>query len=74
MQRSVKNLQIPSFTIIRNTIIGLIVMVVTYLLNESIDGNLIFAMDEYENAYSPVNMFLGNGYPERCKGRRKLFC
>ncbi len=57
-----KNLQIPSFTIIRNTYYWFNRHeVVTYLLNESIDGNLIFAMDEYENAYSSGKHMVSEG-------------
>lgn len=48
-----ENLQIPSYTIIRNSYYWFNRHeVVTYLLNEKSNGDLNFAMDEYENAYS----------------------
>lgn len=48
-----RNLQIPSFTVIRNTYYWFSRHeTITYLLNEGTGGNLSFVMDEYENAYS----------------------
>lgn len=57
-----RNLQIPSYTIIRNSYTWFNrYEVVTYLLNEGVDDNLTFAMDEYENAYSSGRHMVSDG-------------
>ena len=57
-----KNLQIPSFTIIRNTYYWFNRQeVVTYLLNEGTDKDPTFVMDEYENAYSSGKHMVSDG-------------
>ncbi len=57
-----KSLQIPSFTIIRNTYYWFNRQeVVTYLLNEGTDKNPAFIMDEYENAYSSGRHMVSDG-------------
>lgn len=57
-----ENLQIPSFTIIRNTYFWFNRHeAVTYLLNEGTDKEPAFVMDEYENAYSSGKHIVSGG-------------
>lgn len=57
-----KHLQIPSYTIIRNSYTWFSRNeTVTYLLNEQYDGTLAFTMDEYENAYSSGKHIAADG-------------
>lgn len=57
-----ENLQIPSYTIIRNSYFWFKRHeVITYLLNEGSHGELTFPMDEYENAYSSGTHMVSDG-------------
>ena len=57
-----ENLQIPSFTIIRNSYNWFHRFeVVSYLLNDREDEKLNYTMDEYENAYSSGRHIVSDG-------------
>lgn len=57
-----KNLQIPSFTIVRNSYTWFKRSeAITYLLNDGNDEELKFSMDEYENAYSSGKHLVSDG-------------